>query len=85
MRLEGGAREWCSSGLLRLRSLPARSRSPAGRLACRRSRLAPALRERVIHLLHILVLLEFVDELHDFGGLLFGEFGGSGADVFVFG
>ena len=42
-------------------------------------------RQRVIHLLHVVVLLELVDQLQHFGGLRFGQLGRREADVFVLG
>ena len=41
--------------------------------------------ERVKYLLHVFVLLELVDKREDFRGLLFGQLGRHGADVFVLG
>lgn len=54
-------------------SPPRRHRQPSSPKACLPAQPACSrLRERVIHLLHVFVLLEFVDQFHDFGRLLFG-------------
>ena len=39
--------------------------------------------QRVIDVLNVVVLFEFVDQGHDFVCLLFGQFGRGHADVFV--